>query len=86
MAAKEHKAAKGALRFPVPVRYVWPVTSEAIAFDPDEAVQDALREVFHLFATTETAYGIVKAFGEQNRLFPTRAYGGTWAGELRWGP
>lgn len=86
MAAKEHKAAKGARRFPVPVGYVWPVTTDAITLDPDEAVQDALRDVFHLFATTGTAYGVVKAFGEQHRLFPKRAYGGTWAGELRWGP
>ncbi len=86
MEAKEHKAAKGTLRFPVPVGYVWPDGTSPLTLDPDETVQSAIRDVFALFATTGTAYGVVKAFGAQHRLFPKRAYGGAWAGQLRWRP
>lgn len=58
VAAKKHKAAKGARRFPVPVGYVWPDAADARIMDrdPDEAVQAAIRDVFQLFATTGTAY------------------------------
>jgi hypothetical protein len=36
------------------------------------------------FAATGSAYGVVTAF--KDRKFPLRAYGGAWAGQLRWGP
>ena len=84
--AKRHKAAKGTLRFPVPVGYVWDPPGEGIQKDPDEAVQVAVGRVFTLFAATGTAYGVVKAFAEHHWQFPKRAYGGQWAGQLKWGP
>ncbi|GIF00934.1 hypothetical protein Ari01nite_83980 [Paractinoplanes rishiriensis] len=41
-------------------------------------------EVFlTMFARTGSAYGVVQAF--TGRKFPLRAYGGVWAGQLRWG-
>jgi len=39
--------------------------------------------VFKAFEQTGSAYGVVGAFG--GRRFPRRAFGGAWAGELRWG-
>jgi len=84
--AKRHKASKGTLRFPVPVGYVWSAAHAGIDLDPDEEVRAAIHEVFRVFEARGTAYGVVKHFAEHQRRFPKRAYGGTWAGELRWGP
>ena len=39
--------------------------------------------MFKAFWQTGSAYGVVGVF--QGRRFPRRAYGGAWAGELRWG-
>ena len=51
--------------------------------DPDEEVRAAVADVFAAFAATGSAYGVAGAFAK--RKFPKRAYGGPWAGELRWG-
>ena len=51
--------------------------------DPDAEVQAAIRDVFAAFAACGSAYGVVAAFA--GRRFPLRAYGGAWAGQLRWG-
>ena len=51
--------------------------------DPDAGVQAAIRDVFAAFAACGSAYGVVAAFA--GRRFPLRAYGGAWAGQLRWG-
>ena len=40
-------------------------------------------DVFAAFAACGSAYGVVAAFA--GRRFPLRAYGGAWAGQLRWG-
>ena len=41
------------------------------------------RDLFAAFAACGSAYGVVAAFA--GRRFPLRAYGGAWAGQLRWG-
>ena len=51
--------------------------------DPDAEVQAAIRDVFAAFTACGSAYGVVAAFA--GRRFPLRAYGGAWAGQLRWG-
>jgi excisionase family DNA binding protein len=51
--------------------------------DPDEEVRAAIADVFSCFAQTGSAYAVVRAFAE--RRFPARAYGGAWAGQLRYG-
>ena len=51
--------------------------------DPDAEVQAAVADVFSAFAACGSAYGAVAAFA--CRKFPLRAYGGAWAGQLRWG-
>ena len=43
----------------------------------------AIRDLFAAFAGCGSAYGVVAAF--DGRRFPLRAYGGVWAGQLRWG-
>ncbi len=51
--------------------------------DPDAEVQAAITDVFAAFRAGGSAFQVVVAF--KDRLFPKRAYGGVWAGQLRWG-
>lgn len=53
--------------------------------DPDEQVQRAVTDLFAEFERTGSALGVVRAFAETGRLFPQRAWGGAWAGQLKWG-
>jgi DNA invertase Pin-like site-specific DNA recombinase len=79
--AKRAAAARGDLRVPLPVGFVYD-DGKAIV-DPDEQVAAAIRDVFAGFVQTGSAYGVVGVFID--RRFPKRAYGGAWAGQLRWG-
>ena len=81
-AAKRAAAARGALRTPLPVGYLHDELG-AVVVDPDAEVQAAIRDLFAAFAACGSAYGVVAAFA--GRRFPLRAYGGVWAGQLRWG-
>jgi DNA invertase Pin-like site-specific DNA recombinase len=81
-ANKRAAAGRGELRTPLPVGYVHDEAGEVVT-DPDAEVQAAIRDVFAAFAACGSAYGAVAAFS--GRRFPLRAYGGAWAGQLRWG-
>jgi DNA invertase Pin-like site-specific DNA recombinase len=80
--AKRAAARRGELRVPLPVGLVHDEDGNVV-IDPDEEVAVAIRDVFAAFAATGSAYGVAGAFA--GRRFPRRAYGGTWAGQLRWG-
>jgi DNA invertase Pin-like site-specific DNA recombinase len=80
--ARRAAARRGELRVPLPVGLVYD-DDGVIAIDPDEEVAAAIRDVFAAFGQTGSAYGVAGAFA--GRRFPRRAYGGTWAGQLRWG-
>jgi DNA invertase Pin-like site-specific DNA recombinase len=81
-ASKKAAAARGELRTPLPVGYVHDEAGEVV-IDPDAEVQAAIGDLFAAFAACGSAYGVVAAFAD--RRFPLRAYGGAWAGQLRWG-
>jgi excisionase family DNA binding protein len=81
-ASKKAAAARGELRTPLPVGYVHDEAGEVV-IDPDAEVQAAIGDLFASFAACGSAYGVVAAFTD--RRFPLRAYGGAWAGQLRWG-
>jgi DNA invertase Pin-like site-specific DNA recombinase len=80
--AKKAAARRGELRVPLPVGLVCD-DDGGVAIDPDEEVAAAISDVFAAFTATGSAYGVAGAFA--GRRFPRRAYGGTWAGQLRWG-
>lgn len=80
--AKRAAAGRGELRVPLPVGFVYDDDGRVI-IDPDEQVAAAIRDVFAAFVQTGSAYGVVGVFTD--RRFPKRAYGGAWAGQLRWG-
>jgi DNA invertase Pin-like site-specific DNA recombinase len=81
-ANKRAAAERGELRTPLPVGYVHDDAGEVV-IDPDAEVQAAIADVFAAFTACGSAYGVVAAFA--GRRFPLRAYGGAWAGQLRWG-
>jgi excisionase family DNA binding protein len=81
-ANKRAAAGRGELRTPLPVGLVHDDAGD-IVIDPDAEVQAAIRDVFAAFTASGSAYGVVAAFA--GRRFPLRAYGGAWAGQLRWG-
>jgi hypothetical protein len=80
--SKRAAAARGVLRFPLPVGYVVDDDGQTV-LDPDEGVRAAVLDLFVAFETAGSAYGVVRAF--RDRPFPCRAYGGAWAGQIRWG-
>jgi DNA invertase Pin-like site-specific DNA recombinase len=82
-AAKRAAAERGELRAPLPVGLVYD-DDGMVATDPDAEVRAAVADIFACFAATGSAYGVVAAFA--GRKFPQRAYGGAWAGQLRWAP
>ena len=81
-ANKRAAAERGELRTPLPVGYVHDDAGDVV-IDPDAEVQAAIADVFAAFTACGSAYGVVAAF--EGRRFPLRAYGGAWAGQLRWG-
>ena len=80
--AKRAAAERGELRFPLPVGFVYDDEGNTVV-DPDAEVQAAVRDLFGSFRSGGSAYQVVAAF--KGRRFPLRAYGGIWAGKLRWG-
>jgi DNA invertase Pin-like site-specific DNA recombinase len=80
--AKRAAAERGELRFPLPVGFVYDEDGNTV-IDPDAEVQAAVADVFAAFRAGGSAYQVVVAF--KGRRFPLRAYGGVWAGQLRWG-
>jgi excisionase family DNA binding protein len=80
--AKRAAARRGELRVPLPVGFVYD-DDGGVAIDPDEEIAAAISDVFAAFTGTGSAYGVAGTFA--GRRFPRRAYGGVWAGQLRWG-
>jgi DNA invertase Pin-like site-specific DNA recombinase len=80
--AKRAAAERGQLRTPLPIGYVYDDEGRVIK-DPDEEVATAISDVFAAFTQTGSAYQVVACFAD--RRFPRRAYGGSWAGRLRFG-
>ena len=83
LGGKENAAAKGELRFPLPVGYIYGSDRKTV-MDPDEQVRSAISAVFHAFRKSGTAYGVVRHFALNSLLIPKRAYGGAWDGQLTW--
>ncbi len=80
--ANRAAAERGELRVTLPVGLVYD-DEGATVVDPDDEVQAAVADLFAAFRTGGSAYQVVAAF--KGRRFPLRAYGGVWAGQLRWG-
>jgi DNA invertase Pin-like site-specific DNA recombinase len=82
--AKLAAAGRGELRSQLPVGYVYDPDGQVV-MDPDEQVHAAVADLLAEFTRTGSALQVVHAFAKAGRLFPQRAWGGAWAGELKWG-
>lgn len=79
------KARRGELKTPLPVGLVYG-PNDQVLLDPDRQVQEAVGLLFETFRRTGSASATVRAFREQNLLFPVRVRSGPRKGELRWRP
>ncbi|EIM30960.1 recombinase family protein [Microvirga lotononidis] len=73
---KLNKAAKGELRFALPVGLLW--NGDQIVIDPDQEVKGAMHMMFYLFAHESTVSGVIEHFTELALLFTRRADVGVW--------
>lgn len=69
-----NKAARGELRRGLPIGFVWGEGGGEVLFDPDEAVQQAVRTVFEKFAETGSVRQVWIWFRSQRLLFPSRPH------------
>jgi DNA invertase Pin-like site-specific DNA recombinase len=75
------KARRGELALPLPIGFVYDA-AKRVVLDPDQQVQAAVRALFETFRRTGSASATVKAFRQQDLLFPRRTY----QGDLLWVP
>ena len=79
------KARRGELALALPVGLVRDGQGQ-VTLNPDAGVRDAVRLLFSTFTATGTAFGVVKAFREQQLTFPARHHRGPRRGELFFQP
>jgi hypothetical protein len=82
--AKLAAAHRGELRGPLSVGFVYDDEGFVVK-DPDQQVHDAVTDLFAEFHRTGSALAVMTAFDAAGRQFPQRAWGGVWAGKLKWG-
>jgi hypothetical protein len=80
-----NKARRGDLQFRLPIGFVYDATGR-VRLDPDNRVQQSVRQLFRTFRRTGSASATVKAFREQGLRFPHRVYGKTHRGDVQWSP
>ncbi|MBN2565832.1 MAG: recombinase family protein, partial [Candidatus Eisenbacteria bacterium] len=76
-----NKAARGELQRALPIGFVWGEQDGEVLFDPDEAVTNTIRTVFHKFAELGSVRQVWIWFRSQALLFPSRPHPRS---EIRW--
>jgi hypothetical protein len=79
------KARRGELALALPTGLVYDHHGQVV-LDPDAGVRRAVRLLFDTFTATGSAFGVVKAFREQQLTFPARHHRGPRRGELFFQP
>jgi len=79
-----NKARRGELWMSPPLGYVW--AGDRLAFDPDAAIQTAVRLLFETFRRTGSAGQVVRHFAQAGLRWPRRLRTGGRAGDLLWVP
>ncbi|MDH3599890.1 MAG: recombinase family protein [Candidatus Tectomicrobia bacterium] len=82
---KLEKAQQGTLRFRLPVGLVYDAAGH-IGLDPNEEIQHAVRQVFEVFETSQSALAVVKHFADHGLQIPTRLWQRERQGEVVWRP
>ncbi len=79
------KARRGELALALPIGLAYDQAGQVV-LDPDAGVRHAVRLLFDTFAATGSAFGVVRAFREQQLTFPARHRRGPRRGELFFQP
>ena len=79
-----NKARRGALKLTLPIGLCY-TESDTIVLDPNVQVQATIREVFHSFEHTGSAFATVRHFRQEHLLFPRWVRCGPHHGEIVWG-
>ena len=79
------KARRGELALALPAGLVYDHHGQVMP-DPDAGVRHAVQLLFSTFTATGSAFGVVKAFREQQLAFPARHHRGPRRGELFFQP
>lgn len=80
-----NKAKRGELVIPLPVGFLYD-EKRTVVLDPDQQVQESIRQLFAGFKRTGSVTETVREFQAKNYSFPVRSGKGPWPGELKWGP
>ncbi len=80
-----NKARRGELKLRLPIGLAYDPL-DRVVLDPDQQVQHAVRLLFTTFQRTGSASATVRAFQDQELLFPRHLTTGPRKGELLWGP
>ena len=77
------KARRGELRLQLPIGLAYD-SRGLVTLDPDAGIRGALSHLFSTFASTGSAFAVVRAFRQTQLTFPGRHRSGPRAGELYW--
>lgn len=80
--AVRSKARRGELHVRVPTGYVW--TEQGLIFDPDEAVQRAIKLVFERYTIEPSVFAVVRWANANGFLIPTRRRYSDGTSEIQW--
>jgi DNA invertase Pin-like site-specific DNA recombinase len=79
------KARRGELKMRLPAGLVYD-SADQVILDPDQQVQQSLRQLFCTFRRVGTVHATVRAFAAEGLQFPRHVHGGPHHGDLVWSP
>ncbi len=78
-----NKVRRGEFAIPLPAGFLYD-GNEQVILDPDQHVQQSIRQLFGAFRRTGSAMGVVHEFQNQHWKFPVRTAKGPRPGDLAW--
>ncbi len=79
-----NKARRGELAIPLPAGFLYD-GNQRVILDPDQQVQQSIRQVFGAFRRSGSILGVVREFRNKQWKFPVRTPKGPRPGDLEWG-
>ena len=79
-----NKVRRGEFAIPLPAGFLYADSGQVI-LDPDQQVQQSIRQLFAAFQRTGSIMGVVNEFRSRQWTFPVRLRKGPRPGDLQWG-
>ena len=79
-----NKARRGEFAIPLPAGFLYD-GSQRVILDPDQQVQQSIRQLFGGFRRSGSILGVVREFRDKQWKFPVRTQKGPRPGDLEWG-